>query len=183
MTEQLIDIDLRPDAAIECYARVEADALPPEVERDASGKPERMRLGAGRPRLVIESPARWLAALSRLVGQRVRLQLWREKKRRTLAQNKLLWGTVYPVVLAGLREIALDAGEQCPFRDVDALHEALKYRHLSASIVRVAGEEWEIPPSTTRLTTEQFSAYVEAICRWAAAKGIYVPPPGERIEV
>ena len=42
---------------------------------------------------------------------------------------------------------------------------------------RFRGEEIEIPPTTTRLTVEQFSAYLAAIIGHWAKRGVYVEMP------
>ena len=36
---------------------------------------------------------------------------------------------------------------------------------------------------TLQILRNATDGHIEAICRWAAGKGIYVPPPGEKIEV
>jgi hypothetical protein len=153
----LIDIDNRPDVGVELDARVEADA-------------------AGAGVIVPAAAQRWLRELKALIGEDVRIILRRWKKR-TAQQNRYLWGVVYAVLLDGLRKLALEAGEVCPFDSDEDCHAAMKHRFLGISLVTFLGESIELPPSTAKLSTVQFSAYVEAIARWAASIGIFIPPP------
>jgi hypothetical protein len=153
----LIDIDLRPDVGVELEARVEGDA-------------------AGEGVIVPAAAKRWLKELKALIGEDVRVTLRRWKKR-TAKQNRYLWGVVYAVLLDGLRKLALEAGEVCPFDSDEDLHEAMKHRFLGITLVTFLGESIELPPSTAKLSTRQFSGYVEGIARWAASLSIFIPPP------
>ena len=134
----------------------------------------------GKPRLepMPSTVARWNAVLGRHAEKGpLRLAVSRVSQARSLKQNALLWGCVYPQILEGLRELVLEAGERCPFPDEAALHDALKHRFLGVSVVKVAGEDFELPPTTTRLTIEQFSVYIRAVVEWASTIGIYVEMP------
>jgi hypothetical protein len=153
----LIDIDNRPDVGVDLQGRVEADA-------------------AGEGVLVPEAARRWLKELKALIGEDVRITLRRWKKR-TVRQNAYLWGVVYAVLLDGLRKLALEAGETCPFDSDEDLHEAMKHRFLGITVVTFLGESIELPPSTAKLSTRQFSGYVEGIAQWGASLAIFIPPP------
>lgn len=156
-----VSIDLKPTMDVEFSARVD--------ERE------------GRPVVVPYNQARWLMELGKLKGQDVTVRLIRPKQRRSLAQNAFYWGIVLPDVLSGLRELAVTAGEECPFPDVDSIHEAFKYMYLGVEVVSVPGTDvkMERPSTTTVLTTAQFSSYVEHIIRWAGDRGIPVRVAGE----
>lgn len=136
-----------------------------------------------RPVLVPLDPQSWLSALGRIVGDTVIVRIERPKKRRTLAQNAYLWTVVYPDVLSGLRELAVNVGEECPWADEDALHIAMKYMVLGLVVVPVPGTDvvLEQPSTTTTLTTAQFSTYIDTIIRWAGERGIPVRAAGEEI--
>jgi hypothetical protein len=122
---------------------------------------------------------RWSKVLDKLVGQVVNLVLYAPRKRRTLAQNRYLWAGVYRDVLDGMRRHCFEHGVECPFQDEDDIHIWAKHRFLRAEHVLPGGELLELCPSTTLLDTQQFSAYVERICAWAAEppRGIYVHTP------
>jgi hypothetical protein len=154
---------------------------------DIDSRPEVLVSVAGSVELVDDVPtfvptvaADWVKALRKLVGHPVLLAFTRSKVR-TLAQNRYLWGPFYGELLGGFRKIAADAGEACPFRDKDQLHEACKYRFLGVDVVQMPkGKTLEVPASTTRLTTTQFNAYLRAVAEWAALDyQIYIPEPGE----
>ncbi len=114
-----IHIDRRGEVVTELAARVVKDVK-------------------GRPVLLPEpgTVSRWFAVLGRHAGKgTLRLTLSRVSQRRSDAQNRLLWGVIYAQVLDALRELALEVGESCPFRDAEDLHEALKHRHRASWIL------------------------------------------------
>lgn len=79
-------------------------------------------------------------------------------KRRTLQQNALLWGVVYP-------QVALFFGGGVTKDDV---HNALGDLFLPTEINPIDGREYR--QSTARLGREQLSDYIEQICAWAAGE-------------
>ena len=94
-----------------------------------------------------------------------------EETRRGRA-NRYYWGVV-------LKMMAAESG----FSQTD-LHEVLKLRHNGKSIVNpTTGQEIEIAQSTTNLTVQQFSDYIEA-CMLTGAEwlGLTFPPPRESEE-
>jgi hypothetical protein len=151
-----ISVDVRPDVAVEMLCRVE----------QAEGE---------EARLVPLFRPRWRAVLSRLAGRTVVVRIIRTKKR-SLAQNRLLWH-VYEEVLRELRKLAADVDERCPFRDAEELHETMKYVLIGPTVRRFQGTELEIPASSRELTVEQFSAYVSGIVGFWAKRGIYIEMP------
>jgi len=161
-----IEIDNKPYVELEALCRVERDGE--------------------RPVLKPHEPSRWYAALTRLAGKakpgapcNVRVSIVRDKGTRTVAANRLLWGT-YRFALAALREKYLEIGERCPFANEDEFHAAMKYLVLGTDSVSLPnGERLEKPSSTTRLRPEQFHAFYQRVCRWCSEHGVYVPPPEE----
>lgn len=112
--------------------------------------------------------------LLRWAGKKVWVEVAREKRRRSDAQHRLLFGPIYDDLLEGLRGLAANVGEKCPFKDKESLHAAMKYRFLGTTVVNVPGAgELEMESSSKTLTTEQFSEFVSKILRWAAERGIY----------
>lgn len=157
-----VAIDVRP------YVSLDAEA---EIVRAAGGRPEL------RPARGIKAEARWLSGLARLLGKadsvRVTLHLEREKPRRSLQANAYLWAVAYPVLLEGLRQIALDAGEECPVRSVEHLHEVCKATFLAPVSVAPGLVD---RPTTTTLSTAEFAAYVNKLVGYGAERGIWIPP-------
>jgi len=81
----------------------------------------------------------------------VKIEKW--KKDRTLDQNSLYWK--YLTIIA--EEIGEDS--------VDNLHEIFKRRFLPPQFVKVMGKEYKIPGSTTKLSTKEFTDYLDKIFR------------------
>lgn len=156
MTSQLpaaVNIDTRPDVAVEMPCRVEP------IE--------------GASRLVPLDKPRWRAVLRRLEGKTVTVRVIRTKKRSS-PQNAFLWGVVYVDILAGLRALAEDSGEEPAFEIDEDLHEAMKWLWLRRRVVLPGGEMIERPGDSRKLTMEQFSEFVSRVIAWAAGYGIEV---------
>jgi hypothetical protein len=154
----LIDIDLMPEVAVELPAKVEAEG---EVYR-----------------LTPWSLPRWVSVLKRFSGKTVRLYILAENKRSAEA-NRLLWGYVYRPLLRDLRARASEAGEECPFRTLEELHDAFKYLILGTEVKSFLGQTITLPATTTKLNKAQFSAYMDRVVEIARDRWeIYIPPPG-----
>lgn len=156
-----VRLDLRPFISVE---------LEGHVYRDATGRPTLTHGPTAR------ESVRWLTGLGKALGKwdrvAVRVTLERQKATRSQEANSYLWAVVYPVLLDGLRQIALDAGEESPVRSCEHLHEICKATFLPA--VELPGGLKD-RPTTTTLDTAAFAAYVDAIVRYGAERGIYVP--------
>lgn len=74
----------------------------------------------------------------------------------------------------GLKARAADVGMVLPFRTKDDLHFHLKAKYIGLPVDDFEGEEVHLDPSTTALTIEQFSLYIEAIKAEAATRAIYI---------
>ena len=60
----------------------------------------------------------------------------------------------------------------------EEMHSYLKRRFLAPHEVIIGDDSQTISPSTTKLSTEEFTAYIEAIRRWAAMDlGLSIPDP------
>lgn len=154
---------------------IDARLLMPIVEITA-----RVEMKDGKPELVPERDqrSRWLTALAREKDRRLSVVVMRQKLRRSTKANAYLWGVVYKELLAGLRMLADQAGERCPFASEDELHEAMKYVHLGTDVLDVAGVKVERPSSSAVLDIDGFTGYVSAIKRMAAERWqIYISEP------
>ena len=85
----------------------------------------------------------------------------RYHKPRTEQQNRYYWGVVVPL-------IAEWVGEE----DREDIHETLKSMFNIDRTKKVS-----IVKSTTRLTTQEFTDYVERVVIWAAKQGVVIPDP------
>jgi len=98
----------------------------------------------------------------------VKVSPYKEKRDRSLKQNSYLWGVVYTM-------IAAETGHT-----TEELHEFFKMLLLDRKFMQVGKEEFMIPKSTTTLSTEEFSKYVEQVRAFAGTElGITIPDPNE----
>lgn len=86
------------------------------------------------------------------------------KKDRTNAQNRLMW--------MWLGIIAKDTGNSA-----ENLHEIFKLKFLSTERIQSLGYDIEIPKSTTKLTTQEFTDYLDKIEALALSIDIRLPHP------
>ncbi len=103
---------------------------------------------------------RFRAHVAALSGEVV-LTIGRRRKNRSENQNRYYWGCVIKL-----------ASEWCGYYP-DEMHEAFKFMFLRR-------EEPGKPPtvlSTARLTTMEFSEFVDRCREWCAAQGVNVPDP------
>ena len=109
-------------------------------------------------------------------GKPVYLTLDIERDTRSNPQNAYLWGVVYKL-------IADHVGD-----DAQSIHEEMKLRFIPKRVERVNVETGEvegllIPGSSSKLTTQEFSEYVEKIQRWAAEWLSLVIPDPNQVEI
>lgn len=87
------------------------------------------------------------------------------RKKRTNPQNALYWKWVHL--------IATETGNE-----PDLIHEYLKERFLPPQTIKIAGNEIQVPGSTTKLNTAQMTDYMSWVEQWAASElGIILPHP------
>jgi len=87
------------------------------------------------------------------------------KKKRTLSQNARYWAEIDNIVAAVAEHTGYSSQE---------IHEFMKQKFLKPKRVEVQGETREYY-STTKLTTQEMSDYMEAVRAWAATElGIQV---------
>jgi len=106
--------------------------------------------------------------------------------KRTNPQNSYYWGVVLPLVKDGL----LQVGYEC--HSLDEAHEFCKNQFIIIQgrkrkrlVNRETGEVRYVKvfPSTRKLTTVEFSEYIDRIIRWSAEYlGVIIPYPGEILE-
>lgn len=108
----------------------------------------------------------WSEVLSRLKDGRI-LITFTDKATRSSAQNRYLHGVAYKAI------------SETTGYTTEEVHEICKAKFL-AHTIHIGEEDMDIPKSTTKLTTDEFSEYVEAIKRWAAETlDCYIPDAGE----
>jgi hypothetical protein len=115
----------------------------------------------GKP--ILDNRAAFLRMLGLLEGKRVELTIQKFRKKRSLPQNSWYWAVLIPAMAEHLGVHA------------DDVHCDLK-RHFLA--VRI-DENFARVRSTTELSTDEFSRYMEDCQRLAAEYGVDVPMPNE----
>ena len=94
------------------------------------------------------------------------IRIEKYKKDRTTSQNKLMW--------LWLGIISNDTGES-----PENLHNIFKLRFLGTEKIQSMGYSIEIPKSTTKLTTQEFTDYLDKIEGLALSIDIRLPHPDE----
>lgn len=98
-------------------------------------------------------------------GEAVRIKILRQKKIRSLRQNSYYWGVVLPY-------ISRDTGHS-----IEELHEVFKRMFLPRQIVMFNGKEYPLPGSTAKLTSQDFTEFLERVRALAGEMGITIPSP------
>lgn len=101
-------------------------------------------------KLKLDNERRWLDHVASLDGKEVEVLIRKVKKSRTLDQNKLYW-----FYLEIVSEYTGSLSED--------LHEYFKRKFLPPQKITVMGKTIVIPRSTTRLSTHEFSEYLDKI--------------------
>ena len=104
-----------------------------------------------------------------------------EEKKRSVQQNKYLWGVVYKTIVDNdpgyFVNDAVDAlRKTARLSTAEVVHEFCKARFLPSA--DLPGLQITVAPSTAKLPRKEFQEYVEAIRRWAADElQVFVPDP------
>ena len=111
-----------------------------------------------------DSPRNFLNAMMIYEGKKVMVTIGIPTKQRSNPQNSYLWAVPY-------RMIADETGN-----DVDSIHHYMAGMFLS----KKTSCPIDKVRSTTKLTTVEFSEYIEKIIRWSAEfLSMYIPLPEE----
>lgn len=111
-------------------------------------------------------------------GKDIEIELRKRKTKRSIDQNKWLWGRALPLI-----------ADSCGYDEHE--HEELHYELLAVRFgtkeipPRVPGGPPMVMPAqtTSGMTVEEFSDYMEWLVRYAAQSlGVVVPLPSERTE-
>jgi len=108
-------------------------------------------------KLKLDNPLGYLVELSKLEGQRIELTIRKERHVRSLSQNRLYW--------LFLNFIGQELGYE-----PEELHSTFKAMFLTDRSGKLP-----IVRSTTRLTTKEFTDYLDSITRKVAEIGIVLP--------
>lgn len=103
-----------------------------------------------------------------------RVEIKRHRARRSNDQNAYLWGVVYPAALQGFIDLGWTT-----IVNTEHVHEYFKREFLSREFVNIrTGEVVSLPDmSTSGMTTEQFSVYIDQVVGYCLENmGVVVPP-------
>ena len=118
-------------------------------------------------KLKLDAPQSYLVEISRLEGQRIELTIRKERRVRSLSQNKYYWGVIIEILSDNFGY------------DREEMHEALKFKflkkHGDTDLVTVG--------STAKLSTAEFTGYIDEIIRWASTEHQVVIPSASDIEL
>src|SRR5574343_920409 len=107
--------------------------------------------------LVFADPPGWRRAVARNRGYQVWVTVTRQQHLRSMSQSRYYWGVV-------CRDVADYVGESR-----EDTHQLLKAMHLPKRTVELLeGQKLEMPGTTTTLTVEEMSEYIERCRVWAA---------------
>ena len=118
-------------------------------------------------KLKLDAPQGYLVELSKLEGQRIELTIRKERNLRSLSQNKYYWGVIIEIL-----------SDHFGY-EKEEMHEALKFKllkkHEDTDLVTVG--------STAKLSTAEFTEYIDEIIRWASTDDQVVIPSADSIEL
>lgn len=115
--------------------------------------------------LTPDDPAKWRATLlGRFRGKAVWIEIGRPKLKRSDQQNRYYWSCVVPIF------------SECSGYEKDEAHDLLKSKFLRVERVLPSGEIMERVRSTTELTVQEFTEYVERCVRFCDSQDWRMPP-------
>lgn len=111
-------------------------------------------------RVILDYPEKYVVYLSKLEGERVELTVRKRQTLRSTQSNRYYWGVVIPIIADAIGY------------EKDECHQALKIKFLGEKddedLIRVK--------STSKLSVDEFTQYVNQTVRWAAAfLGVFIP--------
>lgn len=112
------------------------------------------------------NPVRLKQELLSLKGKTVIVTIKRQVKKRSSEQNSYYWG----VIIKYIADYCGYAGSD----ELESLHYELRKQFLANKGV------FNVPKSTSELSSQEFNEYLENITRWASQTlGLYIPSPNE----
>lgn len=129
--------------------------------------------------LVITGRALFDRVVSSLpIGEPIDFTLSQRVEKRTNAQNRMMWSTVYDQLLLGLADAAgYDRHERAAAKEL--LHEGLCAKYGGMETCKLTGQQVR-KFRTSKATKQQFTDFVEWVARFAATEyGVVIVLPGE----
>jgi len=120
-------------------------------------------------KLVLDAPQNYLVELSKLEGQRIELTICKERHQRSLSQNKYYWGVIIEILSDNFGY------------EKEEMHEELK-RKFNPKPSRIDYDK-TFGGSTAKLSTAEFTEYIDGIVRWASTEYQIIFPSADGIEI
>jgi len=108
--------------------------------------------------------------LKHYAGKNIRIRIAKWTKIRSLPQNSYYWGGLIPQVIGALVDNGINRNDL----NSEIVHDMLKMKFLKRELVSKEGEVIEYVLQTSKLTTEEFSIYIDDIVQWSAETLSYV---------
>lgn len=119
--------------------------------------------GRSKKRMKILSPRWYQHNINKFkVGEKVTMYVTNRKPKRSIQQNRYLWGVYYPL-------IAQETGQ----RNIEAMHRGFAEMFLSQGETVVFGRRVYVVKSSAALSKSEFSAFIMDI---EAETGVEAPP-------
>lgn len=120
-------------------------------------------------KLKLDNPQGYLVTLSRLEGQDIELTIKKQRQVRSLQQNAYYWSVVVAILADYFGY------------EPDELHDELKLKfnpkHSKIDYDKTYGG------TTTKMSTQEFSDYIDRVIRWASLEYNIVIPTAESIDI
>lgn len=123
-----------------------------------------------------EAPEVVANELAKLAGRPMRAELKRAVNTRSIEQNKALWWMYGEAVADGVSFVELETGQPV-FKTREDVHGFGKLNLLRRPVMTNRGEI-DLLGTTTLLTVQEFSEYMERLVAKLANYGVYIPPFG-----
>ena len=123
------------------------------------------KIVSGRP--ILDDPDMFKKYCLSLEGNSVFVTVEKMKNIRSNAQNRYLWGVLYKLISDSLGW------------EIEDVHTFCK-QEFNPKHIELKGEEWKVGGSTTKMSTIEFSEYVEKIQRFFAEHAnLSLPDPNQ----
>lgn len=117
-------------------------------------------------------------------GKAIEVMVKRKRKTRSTEQNAYYWACVIPALIHAFNDLGTPMQPDSA-DDKEAMHAFFRDKFLKGrEVVTAQGEVFNLPPTTTELSTDEFGQYLDHVIQWAAEHlNIAVPAPGEQIRI
>lgn len=117
-------------------------------------------------------------------GKAIVVTVRRKRRTRSNEQNAYYWACVIPALIHAFNELGTPM-QPDNADDKEAMHCFFRDKFLKGrEMVTAQGEVFNLPPTTTELSKDEFAQYLDEIMKWAAEHlNIVIPAPNEQISI